>query len=331
MRRRPDVFSRLVSFNAPEKRMDTDSLKIFVEVMRRGSFVAVARDRNLDPSSISRAIRSLEEELGIRLFQRTTRALTPTQSAIAYFDRISVVVDEIEKANLIVSDADRPPHGLIKITTSVAFGKRCIVPLLPEFLKLYPDLSIELLLSDSLLDLVNERIDVAIRLGLLPDSTFVAHKLLPTKYAVVASPAYLKHSESIDWPLDLVRHKCVLFPYPGYRERWIFRDRSGSTFKVPVSGRVTVSSAIGVLAGAVEGIGPALLADWLTEAEVRKGKLVRLLRDFDVAATSFDTAIWFMYSSKAYLPLRVRVFLDFLRVALPRKFGTPETVLNTES
>lgn len=305
--------------------MDTDSLKIFVEVMRRGSFAAVARDRNLDPSSISRAIRALEDELGIRLFQRTTRALTPTQSAIAYFDRMSVVVDEIEKANLIISDADRPPHGLIRITTSVAFGKRCIVPLLPAFLKLYPDLSIELLDSDLQLDLVKERIDVAIRLGLLPDSTFVAHKLIPAKYAVVASPGYLKQHEPIERPVDLSRHKCVLFPYPGYRERWMFRDTAGSTFEVPVSGRLTVSSAIGVLEGAVGSIGPALLADWMTVSEVRKGSLVRLLPGYEVAATSFDTAIWFMYSSKSYLPLKVRVFLDFLRAELPRKFGAPDT------
>ncbi len=301
--------------------MEIESLRIFVDVMRRGSFAAVARDRNLDPSSISRAIRSLEDELGIRLFQRTTRALMPTQSAVAYFDRIAPVVDEIEKANLIVRDADRPPNGLMKVTTSVGFGQRCIVPILPEFLKTYPELTIDLLLSDAPLDLVNERIDVAIRLGLLPDSTFVAHKLLPAKYAVVASPGYLETSAPLEKPLDLGHHQCVLFPFSGYRDRWIFREKAGGTFEVPVSGRVFISSAFGVLEGVLSGIGPALLADWLTEVEVRKGNLIRLFPGYEVAATSFDTAIWFMYASRSYLPLRVRVFLDYLKIALPRVLG----------
>ena len=301
--------------------MEIDSLRIFVEVMRRGSFAAVARDRNLDPSSISRAIRSLEDELGIRLFQRTTRALTPTQSAIAYFDRIGPVVDEIEKAKLIMQDTDRPPNGLLRVTTSVGFGNLCIMPLLPAFLEAYPDLVIDLMLSDTKLDLVNERIDAAIRLGLLPDSTFIAHRLLPSHYCVVASPAYLENSAPLAKPHDLKNHKCVLFPFSGYRDRWLFKNQEGSTFDVPVTGRVFVSSAGGVLEGALSGLGPALLADWSTDAEVRKGNLVRLFPNYQAAAASFDNAIWFMYPSKSYLPLKVRVFLDHLRLWLPRRFG----------
>ena len=301
--------------------MEIDSLRIFVEVMRRGSFAAVARDRNLDPSSISRAIRSLEDELGIRLFQRTTRALTPTQSAIAYFDRIGPVVDEIEKAKLIMQDADRPPNGLLRVTTSVGFGSQCIMPLLPAFLEAYPDLVVDMMLSDTKLDLVNERIDAAIRLGLLPDSTFIAHRLLASRYSVVASPAYLENSAPLAKPHDLKNHRCVLFPFAGYRDRWLFKEQEGGTFDVPVTGRVFVSSSGGVLEGALSGLGPALLADWSTNSEVRKGNLVRLFPDYQAAAGSFDTAIWFMYPSKSYLPLKVRVFLDHLRLELPRRFG----------
>lgn len=301
--------------------MEIESLRVFVEVMRRGSFAAVARDRNLDPSSISRAIRALEDELGIRLFQRTTRALTPTQSAVAYFDRIAPLVDEIEKANLIVGDSDRPPNGLMRVTTSVAFGKQCIIPVLPDFLDSYPELTLDLVLTDTAVDLVNERFDAAIRLGLLPDSTFVAHKLLPARYAVVASPAYLETHAPLNKPGDLAQHRCVVFPYTGYRDRWIFRECGGDTFEVPITGRMFVSSAIGVLEGALSGIGPALMADWLTDTEVGRGRLVRLFPGHDVTATSFETAIWFMYPSKAYLPVKVRVFLDYLRTVLPRRFG----------
>jgi DNA-binding transcriptional LysR family regulator len=304
--------------------MDIESLRLFVEVMRRGSFAAVARDRNLDPSSISRAIRSLEDELGARLFQRTTRALTPSESAAAYFDRIAAAIDEIEKANLIVRDVANPASGQLRVTTSVAFGKQCLVPVLPDFMKAYPELTIELLLSDSVLDLVSERIDVAIRLGLLPDSTLVAHKLLPARYSVVASPDYLaKAAHALEKPADLQMHQCVLFSYAGFRNRWIFRERDGSTFEVPVAGRVFTQNAIGVLEGARAGIGPALLGDWLTGTDVRRNRLVQLFPGYEVTATSFDTAVWFIYPSKTYLPLKVRVFLDYLRTALANQLDTP--------
>lgn len=295
--------------------MDTTSLRIFVDVMRRGSFAAVARDRNLDPSSISRAIRALEDELGIRLFQRTTRNLVPTDSASTYFDRIAPLVDEIEKANLVAADVNRLPTGPLRVTTSVSFGQRCIVPMLKDFMVAYPDLTIDLILGDSVLDLVKERIDVAIRLGLLDDSTLIAHQLAKTNYSVVATPQYLESALPLDQPSDLTSHECVLFSYSGYRSRWLFRKEGMEAFEVPVSGRLLASNAGAVLEGARTGIGPALVADWLSEQDIRQGTLVRLFPGYEATAVNFDTAVWFLYASRTYLPLKVRVFLDYFKLA----------------
>ncbi|MEO0376477.1 MAG: LysR family transcriptional regulator [Cyanobacteria bacterium P01_A01_bin.17] len=138
--------------------MDLSVLQLFVEVMRQGSFASVARDRNVDPSSVSRAIATLEKELGIRLFQRTTRKLSPTEAGTTYFVQIEPLVEEIQRAKDIASDVSGQLRGTLRVTASVPFGLKCIVPLLPDFAALYPDLTIDLMLTDAIVDLIAERI-----------------------------------------------------------------------------------------------------------------------------------------------------------------------------
>jgi DNA-binding transcriptional LysR family regulator len=184
--------------------MDITTLSIFVEVMRRGSFAAVAKDRNVDPSSISRLIASLEEELGIRLFQRSTRQLTATEGGRVYFEKVEPLVEELEHARLAARDVSVGPSGTLRISTTVAFGQICLVPLLPDFRNSYPGLALELVLTDSNLDLIGERIDVAIRLGPRLDLGYVGAKLFSTRYRVCASPAYVarqgRPSRRRSWP-----------------------------------------------------------------------------------------------------------------------------------
>jgi DNA-binding transcriptional LysR family regulator len=297
--------------------MDTSSLEIFVEVVRRGSFAAVARDRELDPSAVSRTIRSLETELGGRLFQRTTRRLALTEAGAVFFDRIVPVVDDLARARVSVAEMNGRPAGTLRVTTSVSLGERCLVPMLPRFMELYPELAIDLNLNDTMIDIVAERYDMAIRLGRLADSALVASRLAPTRYVVAASPGYLAVHEPITSPGDLRRHSCLLFPYAGFRSRWVFRDRSGELSEVPVRGRTMISSAIGLEHCALAGMGVTLLAEWLIGEHLRAGRLVKLFDDHDVtpAPANFDTAIWFVYPSRAQMPLKVRVFSDFVRDA----------------
>ena len=292
-------------------------LQLFVEVMRQGSFAAVARDRNLDPSSVSRAIANLEAELGIRLFQRTTRQLSPTEAGTTYFERVEPLVEEMQQAIDVATDISGQPKGTLRVTASVSFGLKCIVPLLPKFDSLYPDLTVDLWLTDAVVDLFAERMDVAVRLGFLTDSTLIATQLMQTHYSVCASPDYLKRSGQLEKPIEVENHNCLLFPLAGFRSRWIFKEKNGELSEVSVSGRTLISSGIALQHCAIAGMGLALLPNWLVAEELQAGTLINVFPNYEVTATGFNTAAWLVYPSRAYVPLKVRVFIDFLKTYAP--------------
>jgi DNA-binding transcriptional LysR family regulator len=296
--------------------VDISVLQTFIEVVRKGSFAAVARGQNLDPSSISRSISGLEQELGIRLFQRTTRKLSLTEAGLTYFQRIEPLIEEIQQAVDVVKEVSGKPQGTLRITASVSFGLKCIVPLLAEFEAMYPDLLVDLLLTDYRVDLLTERIDLAIRLGQLQDSTLIAQKLMSTPYSVCASPNYLQQYGELNQPEEITKHNCLLFPLPGFRSRWLFRDQQGKICEIPVSGRTIISNAIGLQQCAIAGMGLALLPHWLIDQELEYGKLVKVLPHYDVTATDFETSAWLVYPSRTYVPLKVKVFIDFLKERL---------------
>ncbi|WP_414552015.1 LysR family transcriptional regulator [Anabaena sp. CCY 0017] len=298
--------------------MDISVLQTFVEVMRLGSFAAVARERNIDPSSVSRAIAGLEEELGVRLFQRTTRQLSPTEAGIAYFERVEPLVEEMQQAINVVADVSGQVKGKLRVTVSVSFGLQCIVPLLSKFGTIYPDLTVDLLLTDTIVDLLTERIDVAVRLGLLADSTLVAQQLMPTCYFVCASPQYLKRWGQPKKPSDVGQHNCLLFPLAIFSSKWIFRDKNGIKSETSVRGNTIISSGLALQQCAIAGMGLALLPNWLIHKDLQTGKLVNVFPNYEVTATDFNTAAWLVYPSRAYVPLKVRVFIDFLKQNISR-------------
>lgn len=184
---------------------------------------------------------------------------------------------------------------------------------------MYSDLNIDLLLTDARLDIVAERIDLAIRLGPLEDSTLIVQKLMSTKYSVCASPDYLKRVE-LNQPQDITRHNCLLFPLAGFRTRWIFKSDLQEIFTVPVKGRTIISNAMGLKECTIAGMGLALLPNWLIGRDLEAGKLIEILSDYEVTATDFDTSAWLVYPSRNYVPLKVRVFIDFLQQHLSDKY-----------
>ena len=293
--------------------MEIEVLKIFVEVMRQSSFAAVARERNVDPSSVSRAIAGLERELGIRLFQRTTRKLSPTEAGIIYFQRVEPLIEEMQRAIELATEVSQRPQGTLRVTSSVSFGLKCIVPLLPQFKTIYPDLVIDLWLTDSRLDLVTEKIDLAIRLGQLEDSTLIAQKLMSTKYFICASLDYIRQMGELNYPQDITKHNCLLFPLSGFRTRWIFKDACGKISTVSVNGDTIISNAIGLRDCAIAGMGLALLPHWLVNEDLEAGRLISILPNYDVTATNFAPIAWLVYPSRSYVPLKVKVFIDFLK------------------
>ncbi|GJD19353.1 transcriptional regulator, LysR family [Rivularia sp. IAM M-261] len=293
--------------------MDISVLEIFVEVMRQGSFAAVARERNIDPSSVSRTIAALESEIGVRLFQRSTRQLAPTEAGITYFQRVEPLVEEMQQAIIAAKDISGQPKGTLRVTASVSFGLKCIVPLLPKFEAMYPELTVELLLTDAVVDLFAERIDVAVRLGQLADSTFIAQQLMRTRYWVCASPDYLQQWGQPQTPSDVEQHNCLLFPLAGFRTRWTFKDKDGDLKEISVRGRTIISNALALQQCARAGMGLALLPHWLIDEDVDTNKLVNLFPHYQVTATDFNTAAWLVYPSRAYIPLKVRVFAEELK------------------
>jgi len=297
--------------------MDIESLRIFVRVARRGSFAVVARDCGTDPSSISRTIAALEDELQVRLLQRSTRRMTLTEAGAKYLARLEPLLDELDQAKDDALVAGAKPIGTIRLTASVTFGQKCIAPLLPKLRDAFPDLGIDLVLTDTNIDLVSEGVDLAVRLGPSRDSALIGVKLMDTRYHVCASPTYLenarKQKRSLETPADLAAHRCLLLNLPDYRSRWLFRDPGGAISEIPVDGDVLMSSPLVLLTCAIEGMGPALLVDWMVRDEFAKGTLVDLFSGHAVTATDFETSAWLLYPSRTYLPRKVRVVIDFLR------------------
>jgi DNA-binding transcriptional LysR family regulator len=295
--------------------MKTEDLDLLVAVARRGSFAAVAKERDLDPSSVSRTIADLEEELGIRLFQRTTRKLSLTEAGDLYLQQIEPLVHEFERARDVAASTTGSPRGLLRMTTSETFGHVRIVPLLKDFHERYPDLKLECLFTDPNLDLVADRIDLAVRLGPTVEGNLIAAKLMDTHYRVVASPDYLREMPLVV-PQDLSRQRVLLFNIRAFRSRWIFRDAADVETEVPIDGDVTLSPAGSLRTAALHGMGPALLPNWLVDDDIARGALVNCFPTHRVTATTFNTGAWLVYPSRSYLPNKVRVMIDFLREKL---------------
>lgn len=293
--------------------MEIKTLQLFIETANRLSFAAVAEDNLINPSSVSRSIRSLEAELGIRLFHRTTRRMMLTEAGHKFLLRATNIIEEMEVAREEALSHNLAPKGNLKLTASVTFGERVILPLLPQFRNDYPNLALEMVFTDKNLDLAAEGVDLAIRLAAELKGNMITTKLLDTRYRVCASPEYLKKSTSIDDPADLSCHSCILYTMAAYRSSWLFREANGKEMRVPVSGDIILTSALNIRTTVLSGLGPALLPDWLVRDDIKEGSIVDIFPQHVVTATTFDTAAWLVYPSKSYLPHKVRVMINFLK------------------
>ncbi|MEM8792863.1 MAG: LysR substrate-binding domain-containing protein [Pseudomonadota bacterium] len=295
--------------------MDLNALTTFLAVIRHGNFSDAARAAGVEPYAVSRTIAALETKLGVRLFQRTTRKVSLTEAGEVYRDRVAGIIDELEHAGEAARDLGRSPRGVLRLSTSVAYGQRRIIPLLGAFRKAFPDITLELVQSDANLDLVAERIDLAIRLAPLVEQDVICTKLHPTRYRVVASPLMAEKIGRID-PSGLSDMDVLLQSLPGYRSEWNFRVGDGPVSGVPVRGRLMFSTPMALREAALAGLGPALLADWMVAEDFGFSRMVDLFPEYEVTATTFETAAWLIYPSRTFLPAKVRVAVDFLKAHL---------------
>lgn len=294
--------------------MDTDLLKTFVDVSRQGSFASVAREEGVDPSSVSRRIASLEQAIGLTLFERTTRRLVLTEAGRIYLDRVGSIIEALDDAADTARDAVMEPSGLLRVTTSVAFGERWLTPRLGAFRSAFPEVGIELILTDTEIDIAAEGIDLALRLGPQIEGSFIVSKLFDVRYHAVAAPSYLEAKGIPKLPAELAEHDGIFFALPRFRSAWRFRNGpSASLFEVRPRPMLSISSALAVRRAALDGLGVALLADWTIADDLREKRLIDLFPDYEGSATGFDTAVWTVFPSRAYVPARLRAFLDHMR------------------
>ena len=296
--------------------MDLAMLRTLALVAQHGSFAAAARVLDLDPSSVSRIVANAEASLGLRIFQRTTRRLRITEEGEIYLRRAVPLIEELEHAREEAGRARSAPSGTLRLTASVAFAHECIVPYIGDFHDRYPEISLELLPTDATLDILANGIDLAIRLAPASEGDLVSTRLIRTRYRVCAAPGYLARCDSLSDPRDLSGLNCLRFALPQFRSRWLFRRAGEAPFEVAVSGRTVIANALSLRQAARDGLGPALLADWLVGGDLAQGDLVGLFPAYDCTATKFDTSAWALYPSRSFLPRKVRVAIDFLRERL---------------
>lgn len=295
--------------------MDSHQFSLFGEVARRGSFSVVARERGVDPSAVSRQVAALEAELGYPLFERTTRRLSLTEAGQLTLERMQPLFDEIEQVRQSARDSVSEPSGRLRLTTSVAFGERWLVPRLASFRQAYPAIGLDLVLTDATLDLQAENIDLALRLGARMSGPHTGLRLMPAHYRVVASPDYLAARGWPERPSDLAAYDAIVFPYRGFGASWRFRARHApaQTRNVPMRDALIISNALAARRAALQGLGVALLADWLIGRDLASGALVDVLPGHDVSAADFDSGVWLLYPERPHLPAKTRAMIEHLK------------------
>ena len=282
-------------------------MSVFAKVADLGSFAAAAKELRLSPTMIGKHIRFLEERLGSQLINRSTRRQSLTELGRNYLDHCRHLLEEAEAGDALAEEALREPRGKLRVATSVAFGSYSLTPAVVRFMKKYPEVSVELVLSDLTVDLLEEGIDAAIRVGTPTDSTMMSRSLSPYTGVVCASPSYLAERGIPAHPKELVHHECLR--YPGWADgpRWTFFGPEGE-FEVVVNSRLTINSAFGILYAALAGAGIVLMRDELLAEDIAAGRLLVLLSNYKTQARTRQI----LWPKNRKMTPKLRVFIDFI-------------------
>ncbi|MFC3681539.1 LysR family transcriptional regulator [Bacterioplanoides pacificum] len=284
---------------------DLNEMAIFVHVVEAGSFTGAAKNLGLPKSTVSRKITQLEERLGVRLIQRTTRSLRLTDTGNAYYNHCARILSEIEEANIAVTQMQSTPTGTLRITAPVLFGSTVLSSLVAEYMEQHPQVSIDLTLSDQKLDLVQEGIDIAFRVGQLEDSSLIGRHLGDVRGLLCASPDYLRRHGSPNHPNDLSDH--ILLSSPDWNS-WGFIGPDEQEHTVQVKPRLQVNDFASLYTLALSGVGIAPLPMIIAASAIRSKNLVPVLSDWP-----FETSpIHALYPSNRHLSAKVRSFVDFV-------------------
>lgn len=283
-------------------------MEVFVRVVERGGFSAAARELRMTPSAVSKLVARLEARLGTRLVSRTTRKLLLTPEGNTFYERAIRILADIEEAERSASDTEHPV-GRVRINTSASYGTHVLAPIMAAFLERHPRVTVDIVQTDTVVDLLAERADIAIRAGALPDSSLLARKLGETRLLVVASPDYLLRSGSPQNATGLEQLNRLGFGYIRAAKDWQFEDE-GRVVAVPIHSRLQASDGEALRHMAIQGAGLARLAEFTCRADIEAGRLVPVLPDRAVAEMEAFHAVY--VGQGGPLPARVRAMLDYL-------------------
>ncbi|WP_239143090.1 LysR family transcriptional regulator [Variovorax sp. WS11] len=292
-------------------------IKTFIKVVGAGSFSAAARDVS-SISSVARQVKSLEDDLGVRLLNRSTRSLSLTDVGRCFYERAKAITNDLSIAEAEVRSLHDGVRGHLSVSLRVAAGTTVIMPALPQLLAQYPDLSLDITLSDERRDLIANEIDVAVWLGEPPNADIVARRLSPSCRIVCASQGYLERRGIPRAPQDLRRHECLVHSTLPYCDRWSF-TREGQHKEVEVRGGVRSDNSMVLLSSAVAGLGLVIVQQWMVGPLIAAGRIQRVLGEWTVSPRQGDAALYAVYPTSRGLSRKVRVFVDFLL----ETFGAP--------
>ena len=286
---------------------DLNLMAIFARVVEAGSFAEAARRMATSRSAISKAVAKLEKELGARLLNRTTRYLSLTEIGASVSEHCTRMLSEAEQARKLVDSLTTAPRGLLRVSASVAFGTLHIAPALAVFLSRYPEIRIDLTITDRWVDLAEEGYDVAIRVTGAPPSNWVARKLAPVRRKLCATPGYFDQRGVPQSPADLVHHNCLDYTRSGEQGHWRFTGPDGD-ISVPVTGPLHVDDDEALSQAVLGGLGIGLLPTFIIGKDLQSGKLQAALSEY----IPVEQHVYAMYLPTRHLPSKVRVFIDFL-------------------
>lgn len=282
--------------------------RMFVKVVETGSFAAAARRLGTSSGQASKLVARLEADLGVKLLNRTTRALALTEAGQAYADRMRAILESFDDLTTEVQNAATAPRGRIRLTAPLSFGTVRLAPVLARFAREYPEISLEVQFTDRIVNLVEEGFDAAVRVGRTMDSTLVGRKLGTACMVTVAAPGYLALRGRPLIPADLAAHDCILDTNNREPNIWLYRHDT----RAQVSGRLIFSNASACLAAAEEGLGIAYLPDFVAQDQLAQGRVIEVLADWSEVSLGIH-ALW---PGRRHLPRKLRVLVDFMAAEL---------------
>jgi DNA-binding transcriptional LysR family regulator len=283
------------------------AMQVFTRVVAQGSFAGAGRQLGLTRSAVSKGVMELEQILGARLLDRTTRRVSPTEAGRAYYERCVDILAYIEETELQISRLHDEPRGILKVNAPMSFGALYLGEAVADFMAAHTDLNIELTLSDRFIDPIEEGVDVTIRIAALQDSSLIARKFAPARLVLAASPDYLAKQGEPVTPEDLSGHRCLTYAHTTHLQRWEF-TMDGRSVMVPISPALCSNNGDILQAAAIAGQGITRLPTFLIGPDIRAGQLKVVLGDYMPS----ELGIYALYAPNRYLAAKTRVFIDFL-------------------